>query len=89
MAQLDFVLEMASIDEPDKWTFNRLGQPEPKSQALAGWSDRLAGRALAAFMARTGLSVASAGVARWRARQGSGMKPGLTRGGKPIEPKEK
>jgi hypothetical protein len=80
IAELNFVLEMAAIDEPERWEFQRSGD-KPKSQSLAGWNDRLAGRALLALMARTGLSVASAGVARWRARQGSGMKPGLTRGG--------
>lgn len=87
-AQLDFVLEMAAIDEPDRWKFRRSGEEVERSESLARWRDSLAGRALVGFLARTGLAHASRGLAAYEARRlrgtDAGMKPGLSRAGKAL-----
>jgi hypothetical protein len=88
--ELDFVLEMAAIDDPDRWSFTRIGGDGPRSVALSGWTNSLAGRALMAFLARTNTVSAVKGIAAWRSRreQGqTGMRPGFTRGGKEISPR--
>ena len=84
--ELDFVAEMAALDEPDHWTFTRAGvSAEVRSNTLAEWRDRLGGPALSAFLGRTGLATAMRGIARWHAsRSTGGLRPGLTRGGKKI-----
>jgi hypothetical protein len=85
---LDFVLEMAAIDDPDQWSFKRADDDsQPRSETLAGWGDRLSGRAFQWFLGRTGIAAANAGLAAWNRRRGStGLRPGLTQGGKRIEP---
>ena len=86
--QLDFVLEMASIDEPDSWRFVRAGADgTPKSAAMAQWNDALTGAARNVLMAATGFAQAIGGIAAWRSRHapGAGMRLGLTRGGKRID----
>jgi len=86
VAQLDFVLEMAARDEPEKWVFNRQGRAEARDQpeALAAWHNVLAGPLALRFMMRTGVADAQARVAAWRQKRG-GLRPGITRGGKPVE----
>jgi hypothetical protein len=87
MAQLDFVLEMAAIDEPDMYSFVRRGVPSGvslKPRAFAGWTNVLMGRAKVEIMERLGLTRASAFVAAWKDRRMSGPKLGITRGGKRI-----
>lgn len=89
MPQLDFVLEMAARDDPDKWTFTRAGTVQA-SESLTRWVDRLAGRMLMQFLMTTGLAAASQGAARWRAKKsapaaGAGLKPGVSRGGKGLK----
>jgi hypothetical protein len=86
MAEIDFVLEMASIDDPERYVFLRGGK-DPKRVALdvaAAWvatahttSDRLA---------RAGLLEAQARLKAHKQKIGSGagLKPGITRKGKPI-----
>jgi len=83
--ELDFILEMAARDEPERWTFVRAGQ-ERTTKALAGWTDVLKGNLLLRYLTRIGVTAGIAGVAAWRKRQqqGGGLKPGLTRGGKPL-----
>jgi hypothetical protein len=85
--ELDFVLEMAAIDEPEKWQFTRSGEDnQPRSETLAGWGDRLAGRAFLWFLGRTGIGAANQGLTSWRARRSEGgLRPGLSRGGKSID----
>jgi hypothetical protein len=85
-AQLDFVLEMASIDEPGKWVFTRSGEEENRPKAMATWRDVLSGGALMRFLARTGTARGNANIAAWEARRmrGTGLRPGLTRAGKEI-----
>jgi len=85
MPELDFVLEMAALDDPERWTFRRGGADAPRSETMSRWRDGLAGRALAEFMSLTGASAARAGIERWRNRRGTGMRPGLTRRGKGVD----
>jgi hypothetical protein len=86
VAQLDFVLEMASIDEPEKWQFNRPLKPaQPAApSAMAAWHNVMAGKLSVAWMARTGIADATARIQAWRARRGE-LRPGLTRAGQPIK----
>lgn len=88
-AQLDFVLEMASIDDPERYTFvrNENTARGAGSKALARWTDVLLGKPLLYFMEKTGMAAASAGVAAWRNRRsaGGGLKPGFSRAGKPTD----
>jgi len=84
--ELDFVAEMAALDDPERWSFTRAGvDVEVRSNTLAAWRDKLGGSALFAFLSRTGLATAMRGAARWHAgRATGGLRPGLTRGGKKI-----
>jgi hypothetical protein len=88
--ELDFVLEMAALDEPDRWKFTRVGQePQTLGAGMIGWREVLAGEALREFDERTGKARAMQGLARARARTRrnptGGMRPGLTRAGKPMD----
>lgn len=85
--QLDFVLEMAALDEPDRWTFVRGGKGASVSapESMARWKDVLGGSLLGRFMGMIGATKGMANVAAWRKRQARGFTPGVTtRGGKPI-----
>lgn len=83
--ELDFVLEMAALDDPERWKFERAGDGSvPRSDAMSRWRDSLAGRALTELMSVTGATAARAGIERWRNRRMGGMRPGLTRRGKEI-----
>ena len=85
VAELDFVLEQAALDEPDRWSFIRGGRKGATSTAaMAKWSDALGGSLFRRYLERTGLTRGIANIANWKRRQGGGLKPGLTRGGKPI-----
>lgn len=53
-AQLDFILEMYSLDYPDKLKFNRPGRASPgveEVQAEAEWANVLRGKAYSEYMA--------------------------------------
>ena len=79
-AELDFILEMAARDEPDKYAFRRAGTPDPmqRTEAGAAWYDRALGGSL-----RKSLEAATA-RARAAAHGAQRLRPGLTRGGKPV-----
>lgn len=52
-AQLDFILEMYSIDNPTKLKFSRPGREQPgleQVKAKAGWADVLVGKAREEYM---------------------------------------
>jgi hypothetical protein len=88
--QLDFVLEMAAKDDPDKWTFVRPTAAPAHSVRMSGWNDVLSGSALHRFMTATGMLNALSGITAWRARQpnvvtGKGLRLGHTRGGKALK----
>lgn len=87
VAELDFVLEMAARDEPERWQFVRADKPADNAQpqTMAQWHNVMAGRLAVAWMVRTGVTDATARIRNWRQRQGQGqMRPGLTQGGKPV-----
>lgn len=85
IAELDFVLEMSAIDDPDNWTFVRGSkQSETTSKSLARWFDVLAGPLFDQYQRYMGITAGLDNVRRWRARQGGGLKPGLSRGGKAV-----
>jgi len=88
VSELDFVLEMASLDEPDRWSFVRGTRSASQTTAMARWSDVLAGGLFSRFIAHTGITKGLAAVTAWRRRQGGGLQPGLTRGGKPIDARD-
>jgi hypothetical protein len=81
--ELDFILEMAAIDEPERFTFVRGGKVSGISETareLADWTKCLEGAALARHLAKSFVPPA------WtRApKPESGMTVGITRGGKAI-----
>jgi hypothetical protein len=89
MPQLDFVLEMAARDDPNKWTFTRVGTIQ-SSESMTRWVDRLAGRILMQFLVSTGLAASQQNAAKWRTKKfapaaGAGLKPGASRGGKELK----
>lgn len=85
--ELDFILEMAAKDDPETYSFKRAGADPPRSDSLSRWRSSLAGRALTGFLMRTGILTANKGLAAWetRRRGGTGLRPGVTRGGKAID----
>lgn len=87
VAQLDFVLEMAAIDEPDRYSFVRDGKESGRSvasAALASWADTLKGPLRERYLEQIGIAAGNRAVAAYLARQRTGLKPGLTRRGKPV-----
>jgi len=89
VAQLDFVLEMAALDEPDRYTFVRDGKETGRAVAavsLASWTDTLIGPLRQRYLAHIGIAAANRAVTAYAARQSKGLKPGFTRQGKPAEP---
>jgi len=78
---------MAAIDDPDNWSFSRVGDTK-RSETVSTWHQVLAGRALITLMSLMGRTAALAGIMRHRSRSRgglSGMRPGITRGGKRID----
>jgi len=85
VAELDFVLEMSAIDDPDHWTFVRASKHATTTpKALARWIDVLAGPLAAQYQAYIGITAGLENVRRWRARKESGLKPGFSRAGKSV-----
>ena len=83
--ELDFVLEMAARDEPERFTFTRAGTASVRQpEALARWQDTLAGPLRMRFLGRFGLTRQIEAVRAWKTRQAPGLRPGLSRGGKEI-----
>lgn len=88
VAQLDFVLEMAALDEPDRYSFTRDGKETGRSTstaALASWTDTLKGPLLARYLEQIGIGAGNRAVAAYLARKRTGLRPGLTRRGKPVD----
>jgi hypothetical protein len=84
---MDFVLEMAALDEPDKWSFTRQGRSSPaeSTETMAAWHNVLTGRLALEYLLYTGIAAAQEVVNKWKTRQGPGLRPGLTRGGKALD----
>lgn len=86
VAQLDFILEMAALDEPDRYSFTRQSETTTtQPQALAAWSDVLIGPLQSAYMDRIGITAGNRGLALYAAKHGTGLVPGFSRAGKPID----
>jgi hypothetical protein len=89
MAELDFVLEMGALDEPDRFTFMRGGQDPSRAavDAHAAWTNVRTGAALQRQFDREGVTAANERLRAYRARSGrqGGLKPGVTKGGKPVQ----
>lgn len=76
---------MAALDEPKMYKFHRVGQEKAsQSEINASWLSVLAGKALTGH--RLGKAIAAADRVRsiWAGRGTSGLKPGFSRGGKPL-----
>ena len=88
IAELDFVLEMAAQDDPERYSFRRAGQPEnvrkAASEIAAAWLNVRAGAALKKHMAASGFAAAMDMANKWYSRKKPGLQPGVTRGGKDI-----
>jgi hypothetical protein len=81
--ELDFVLEMAAIDDPERYTFTRGGKVSGVSELvkeLADWTKCLEGAALERYLRNTFTPPA------WtrRKKPEPSMTVGITRGGKVI-----
>lgn len=85
-AELDFILEMGARDEPERFTFLRNGVDPRRvaSEAAAAWASVAIDNADRLKVA--GLSEAQARLNAYKAKMGAAqtMKPGITRGGKPV-----
>lgn len=82
--ELDWVLEMEALDRPKELSFSRNGQePVTSAQVMAAWASTLTGAALVRFMKGKWSPKATAVS---QAQKGIGLKPGITKGGKPIAP---
>ena len=85
VAQIDFVLEMAALDEPDKYHFQRAGRaPAPKPETTAAWFDALKGDARRKSGLGRALEAASSRLASWKANAMPQRRQGFSRGGKPL-----
>jgi hypothetical protein len=85
VAELDFILEMSALDDPEHWTFIRAAkQAVSTPKALARWIDVLAGPLAAQYQAYIGITAGLDNVRRWRARKAGGLQPGLSRAGKVV-----
>lgn len=75
---------MAALDEPERYRFERRrpGAALEGPKAMADWTRCLTGPGLARYMADT--YAAPAWRTRRTAQASGGLKPGLTRGGKPL-----
>lgn len=51
LPQIDFVLEMRALDDPEHYTFKRRGKEAPTSSTFSKWYNFFDGGALARFVA--------------------------------------
>lgn len=86
MAQLDFVLEMMALEQPERYSFVRSESSGTSSASMAKWTDVLKGAVLTRFMERIGLVTAMQNFAAYQKRKGiNQLQPGLTRKGKKLD----
>ena len=79
---------MGALDEPERFTFLR-GGVDPSRAAVdlhAAWTSVRVGAAFQRQMDREGVTAANERLRAYRARSGrqGGLKPGVTKGGKPV-----
>lgn len=80
---------MGAADEPDRYRFLR-GGVDPRladAERRAAWLSVSTGKALADRLENDGLAAAQRRLAKYRAQAagGPGLKPGFTRGGRPLD----
>ena len=84
-AELDFILEMSAIDDPESYVFHRGGDvPLSPSQVSAAWFKVLRGKALLRHTLGQAIEVANKAVEAFNGRFTGGLKPGITQRGKAI-----
>ena len=77
---------MAAQDAPDQYVFRRAGEGAASpSEVAAAWFKVLRGKALQAHTLGRVLTASRSIVARWEGRKSTGLKPGLSRGGKAMD----
>lgn len=86
MPEIDFILEMGAKDDPDRFTFMRGGKDPRRdaAESAAAWVATATTPEQKLRMA--GLSEQQKRLNAYRARGSAngGMKPGMTRAGKPL-----
>jgi hypothetical protein len=85
VAELDFVLEMAAIDEPGRYEFQRGGVAQPTQAAInAAWHDVRSGKALQESAVGKAADLAARIAAAWGRKNSGGLVPGMSKGGRPM-----
>lgn len=82
IAELDFVLEMASLDEPERYSFTRSGKQAGVKEApaaMATWLNVLTGALRDRYLERIGVARGIRSVLDWKAKQTGGLKLGFSR----------
>jgi hypothetical protein len=87
--QLHFILEMAALDEPDKYAFSRGTLAASPAEVKAAWYSVLKGQALMSHKLGQIAAATQAMLSIWKSRKPPGMKPGVSRKGKPIDARGK
>lgn len=69
-AQIDFILEMQAIDDPEHFQFTRTANPKMPSQSevAAAWERVLIGKAKTGFLDRIIGAGTKAGLQKWLSR---------------------
>lgn len=83
---------MAALDEPEQYRFTRDGVDTNRSNTsavLTSWADTLKGPLYLRYLERIGVAAGNRGLAIYRARHATGLKPGLTRKGKAIDERDR
>lgn len=79
---------MAALDEPDRYSFTRDGKETGRSittTGLASWTDTLKGALRERYLESIGIAAGNRAVAAYLAKRYTGLKPGLSRKGKPVD----
>jgi hypothetical protein len=84
--EIDFILEMGARDEPERFTFMRGGKDArvEAAKAKAAWLDTTIDNSQKLKMAGLAEQQAKLNQYKQRGRAASGMRPGMTRGGKAV-----
>jgi hypothetical protein len=79
VAELDFVLEMAALDDPEHYSFSRAGAKDAPAAAMTGWVNVLREPLKQRYLELIGVAQGIRSVAAWQARATGGLKPGFSR----------
>jgi hypothetical protein len=85
VAELDFVLEMASLESPPLCDFQRAGALRITQAAInAAWHDVRSGKALQESAVGKAADLAARIAAAWGRKNSGGLVPGMSKGGRPM-----